>query len=51
MNALTEPPDYPFPSRLSAALMHAKHPVFWRSDLPVIAVPRPLRRALPCPAF
>ena len=51
MNTLTEPPSYPFPSRQRAVVMDAKHPVFWRPDLPVIALPRPLRRALPCPAF
>jgi hypothetical protein len=51
MNALTEPPSYPFPSRQRAVLLHVKHPVFWHPDLPVIAFTRPLRRALPCLAF
>jgi len=51
MNTLSEPPDYPFSSRQGAVLMHAKHPVFRHPDLPVSAVPRPLRRALPFPAF
>jgi hypothetical protein len=32
-------------------LMHAKHPVFHFPITPDIAAPRPLRRALPCPAF
>jgi len=51
MNTLLEPPGYPFSSRHHAALMHAKHPVFRLPNAFDIAAPRPLRRALPCPAF
>jgi hypothetical protein len=51
MNTLTEPPSYPFPSRQCAVLTHAKHPVFRFQIIQHSAAPRPLRRALPCPAF
>ena len=51
MNTLSEPPGYPFSSRYCAVLMHAKHPVFRLLNTFDIAVPRPSRRALPCPAF
>jgi hypothetical protein len=51
MNTLTEPPSYPFPSRQRAVLTHSRYPVFRLPNAKVLAVPRPLRRALPCPAF
>ncbi|MCP1496301.1 hypothetical protein J2Y86_001008 [Pseudomonas migulae] len=51
MNTLSEPPSYPSCSRQRAVLMHAKHPVFRLLNTFDIATPRPLRRALPCPAF
>jgi hypothetical protein len=51
MNTLTEPPSYPSSTRLRVALTHAKHPVFRRPNAKFLAHLRPLRRALPCPAF
>lgn len=51
MNTLSEPPSYPSPSRQYARVTYVKHPVFRRLNTFDMTTPRPLRRALPCPAF